>query len=138
VGGAIVSLDEPKPPSSWRWGGPDWQAQVRSDVVSAITSVTIQANDPRAMAARYRELFALAEPRASSGGFVLQIDGGELRFVATAGSSAGAGGTEGIIGIGLRAIDRERALDAARELDLPASPHGIVIGGVRFDLEGGA
>jgi len=107
-------------------------------VVGAITSVTIQANEPRAMAARYAELFALPEPRASSDGFVLELEGGELRFVATAGSSTGAGSAEGITGIGLRAIDRERALDVARELDLPASGHSVVIGGVQFDLEASA
>ncbi len=25
--GAIVSLSEPRPPASWRWGGPDWAAR---------------------------------------------------------------------------------------------------------------
>ena len=31
IGGAIVSLDEPRPPESWRWAGPDWQRHVRRD-----------------------------------------------------------------------------------------------------------
>ena len=25
IGGAIVSLSEPRPPASWRWAGPDWE-----------------------------------------------------------------------------------------------------------------
>ena len=25
IGGAIVSLDQPKPAGAWRWGGPDWR-----------------------------------------------------------------------------------------------------------------
>src|SRR2546425_11952165 len=27
LGGAIVSLDQPVPPESWRWGGPEWQGK---------------------------------------------------------------------------------------------------------------
>ena len=27
IGGAIVSIDQPTPPASWRWGGPDWRLQ---------------------------------------------------------------------------------------------------------------
>src|SRR6184192_2232333 len=39
VGGAIVSLDHPRPPASWRWGGPEWEQKARTDVVRGITSV---------------------------------------------------------------------------------------------------
>src|SRR5712671_1085751 len=28
IGAAIVSLDQPTPPESWRWAGPDWQRYV--------------------------------------------------------------------------------------------------------------
>ncbi|MFQ5351781.1 MAG: VOC family protein, partial [Candidatus Binatia bacterium] len=28
LGGAIVSLDQPRPPESWRWAGPDWRGAV--------------------------------------------------------------------------------------------------------------
>ena len=28
VGGAIVALDAPLPPGSWRWGGPAWEGRV--------------------------------------------------------------------------------------------------------------
>src|SRR5207249_4563439 len=27
IGGAIVSLDQPVPPESWRWGGPEWRGR---------------------------------------------------------------------------------------------------------------
>jgi Glyoxalase-like domain len=130
VGGALVSIDQPQPTTAWRWGGPDWQAQVRTDVVSAITAVTIQAKDPLAMAARYSELFDLGEPRPRSAGCALALESGEIRFVAP-----DAGSTEGISAIGLRANDAKRALDAARRLGLRASEQSILLGGVRFDLE---
>ena len=56
VGGAIVSLDEPAPPASWMWAGTDWQAHRDTSVVTAIAGVTVRANDPAAMRARWHEL----------------------------------------------------------------------------------
>src|SRR5439155_7958478 len=67
LGGAIVSLDQPVPPESWRWGGPEWQAKVRTEVVRFIPSVTIQADDPPRMAARWAEVLGLAAPRRAGG-----------------------------------------------------------------------
>lgn len=60
VGGTLVSIDQPVPNGSWRWGGPDWQA--RSDellagaAVSAIDSVVVSAVDPDAMRSRWDQL----------------------------------------------------------------------------------
>ena len=56
VGGALVSIDQPIPNGAWRWGGPDWTAHSDTSVVSAIAGVTIGANDPAAMRARWSEL----------------------------------------------------------------------------------
>jgi hypothetical protein len=56
VGGAIVSLDQPLPAGSWRWGGPAWAAHQDGTVVTAIAGVTIGADDPDAMRARWNEL----------------------------------------------------------------------------------
>jgi hypothetical protein len=59
VGGAIVSIDQPVPAGSWRWGGPDWpamQAAGTAATVDAIVGVTIAAADPAALAARWAEL----------------------------------------------------------------------------------
>jgi catechol 2,3-dioxygenase-like lactoylglutathione lyase family enzyme len=53
VGGTLVSIDEPVPAGSWRWGGPDWQT--RSDElladaeVTALGSAVVSAADPTAM-----------------------------------------------------------------------------------------
>ncbi len=56
VGGALVSLDEPVPLGSWRWGGPAWQPHPPGAAVTAIAGVTVGARDPHAMRARWREL----------------------------------------------------------------------------------
>ncbi len=55
VGGAIVSLDEPRPNGAWRWAGP-WRAHAETSVVTAIAGVDVAAVDPDAMGARWAEL----------------------------------------------------------------------------------
>jgi len=60
VGGTLVSIDEPVPKGSWRWGGPDWRS--RSDellaqaAVTGIAGAVVSAIDPEAMHARWEEL----------------------------------------------------------------------------------
>ena len=88
VGGAIVSLDEPVPAGSWRWGGPDWPLMDTSAAaVDEISMVTVAADDPDALGSRWSEL-GLAEA---------------VRF-----TGVGERG-EGIDGVHLRAVDRSRA-----------------------------
>lgn len=53
VGGAIVSIDQPVPNGSWRWGGPDWQAHRDNTVVTGIAGVVVGATDPAAMRAKW-------------------------------------------------------------------------------------
>ncbi len=55
VGGTLVSLDEPHPPRSWTWGGPDWRHH-GSTAATAIAGVRIGADDPVAMRTRWEEL----------------------------------------------------------------------------------
>jgi Glyoxalase-like domain len=94
VGGALVSLDEPVPPGSWRWAGP-WRAHAETAVATGVAGVTIAAHDPAEMQARWTQLrldhsvrFVTAGPRGEG------ID--EVDLVATdrarAGDSFDAGG----------------------------------------------
>jgi hypothetical protein len=86
VGGAIVSLDEPRPNGAWRWGGP-WRAHEETSVVTGIAGVDVAADDPEAMRARWAQL---------------GVDHA-VRFVPAAGRG------EGIDAIDLVAADRARA-----------------------------
>jgi hypothetical protein len=86
VGGALVSIDEPVPNGSWRWGGPDWVPHHDTSVVSGIAGVTVAAVDTDAMRSRWEVL-----------GFDVAV-----RFVDA--SSRG----EGIDGVDLVATDRDR------------------------------
>ena len=52
MGAAIVSIDEARPASSWRWGGPDWR---KNAVPGRLTGAVIHTADPELMAARWAE-----------------------------------------------------------------------------------
>jgi hypothetical protein len=60
VGGTLVSIDQPVPNGSWRWGGPDWEARsgelLADAAVTAIDGVLVSATDPDAMRSRWRHL----------------------------------------------------------------------------------
>jgi hypothetical protein len=51
IGAAIVSLDRPVPPESWRWAGP-WQPHGEAHT----TGITLSARDPDALASRWGEV----------------------------------------------------------------------------------
>ncbi|MBU1374439.1 MAG: VOC family protein [Alphaproteobacteria bacterium] len=78
VGGAIVSVDHMVPRERWQWGGPDWQANVRTETSLDIVGAEVQAADPAAMARRWGEVLGLA---ARPDGLSLALEGGEIRFV---------------------------------------------------------
>jgi hypothetical protein len=80
VGGAILSVDQMTPPERWEWGGPDWEANVRTEVSTGIVGAELQGPDPEAMATRWGEV--LGRPVEFTGeGWRIALDGGELRFV---------------------------------------------------------
>jgi hypothetical protein len=103
IGGAIVSLDQPIPPQSWRWGGPDWPSHARTDVVGGIAGVDIEATNPAAMATLWAQVLDLGTSQSADGTEYLSLEGGDLRFV-----PAGPRG-EGIRTVRFFATDRARA-----------------------------
>ncbi len=54
VGGTLVSVDEPKVWGRWPWAGPTWVPRV--GVATAIAGITVGADDPSAMRARWSEI----------------------------------------------------------------------------------
>ncbi len=81
VGAAILSIDHMVPRERWQWGGPDWQANVRTEVSTGIVGAELQGEDPAALAARWAQVLGLeAEPTGDA--WRIGLDGGELRFVA--------------------------------------------------------
>ena len=47
---AIVSISQPQPSPTWRWGGPDWQTR---SAPAALRGATVAVADPDAVAARW-------------------------------------------------------------------------------------
>jgi len=130
LGGAIVSLDQPRPPASWRWGGPEWPRRVRTDVTRKIASVTIQAEDPRRMAARWAEVLGLSAAPGAGGSLDLDLGDGRIHFAPVADARG-----EGVSAVGFAATAPDQALAAARARGLHTTRRSVTIGGVRVDLE---
>ena len=55
IGGAIVSIDQPVPAASWRWGGP-WRRQDGRRGDQRVVAVTVEAARPREMAQRWAQV----------------------------------------------------------------------------------
>lgn len=132
VGGAILSLDQPKPAAAWRWGGPSWQERVRTDIVDRVVGAELCSRDPQALAQRWAKVLDIECTRA---GDVWQI---QLESSRVAFAPRNEGEREGLRAIELSTRDPARALEAARGLDLPIEANGeetaVVIAGTRFRL----
>ncbi len=128
TGGAITSLDQPVPPSSWRWGGPHWADHRRTERVSAIVAAELQSPSPERLARRWADLFDRPiEARGEN--FAMPLAAGEIRFV-----RAMDGRGEGLAAIDLRAADPDAVLEAARERGLPTRESSFEACGVRIQL----
>jgi hypothetical protein len=80
VGGAIVSVDQTTDWGEWGWAGPTWKQNIKTDVVSDIDAVEVQADEPAAMAARWAEVLgrsALVDGDTHQ----IDLDEGAIRFV---------------------------------------------------------
>jgi hypothetical protein len=125
VPGAIVSLDWANPAESWHWAGPAWTGQAPGspqDRAGGITSLTVAAVDPAAMAARWSDVLGrgVDGPVDDAEGVALTLaDAGQvLRFVPAADAR-----DEAIVGCGLALAPRAGA--ASTPID---------VGGVRFTI----
>ena len=127
VGGAILALDDARPPAAWHWAGPGWEAQVRTDRVRAITGVQLEAADPEALAARWAEVLDRPATRAGTDRFEIPLAPGTLRF------GPGTGAPQ-VSGYELAVTDRARVLDTARARGLDVSDGSVIIAGTHLRL----
>ncbi|MEO7854252.1 MAG: VOC family protein [Rubrivivax sp.] len=130
IGAAIVSIDQPVPAPSWRWGGPQWHVQAGPAGTQRVTGVTVAASDPQAMAQRWASVLGLSQPQRQAQGWQLALDGAVLNFI-----QADARG-EGIAGFALAVADRAQVLDTARRLKLPLDGDAVELMGVRLAFSG--
>jgi hypothetical protein len=128
VGGAILSLDEMVPKERWEWGGPNWQANVKTDVSTKIVAAEVQAADPDAMSKRWAEV--LGRDRTGVGdAWTIPLEGSEIRFTP---SRDGRG--EGVGGFDVAVRDPAAVLAVAKARGLTDGEGQIVLCGARVSL----
>lgn len=92
IGGAIVSLDEPRPASAWRWGGPDAQVQAGEAGRQRVLGLALRVREPGALARRWAEVLARPAPQAQGASWRLALDDGFADFAAAADGQDAVGG----------------------------------------------
>lgn len=134
LGGAILSLDQARPPESWHWAGPSWEQQIaRTSRVSSIAGVILQSPSPRRLAERWAEVLE-RQPASLEQGAGYRIvcggkDDGVIDFVACA-----DGDIEGVVGFWLKAVDPDAVLEGAQAEGLECAESMFCLGGARFCL----
>ncbi len=128
IGGAIVSIDQPLPAASWRWGGPGWRVQPGRAGEQRIVGVTLAAEDPAAMARRWALLLGRPAPMAHGAVQRLVLDGGWVDFEPATGRG------EGITGFALAVADRDLVCTRARAAGLPLHGKGFDLMGAAIEL----
>ena len=132
VGGAIVSVDEPRPASSWRWGGPPWQGeQTRRDTTDrqGVRGITLRAREPQALARRWAQVLGRPEPALHGQRWRVALNDG------FADVGASADGSDGVSGFTLAVSDPDAVLARARAADLAVADRGITLLGTTLQLE---
>jgi hypothetical protein len=115
IGGAIVSIDQPEPPQSWRWAGPSWIGADVPRQPGGVRGITVRDRDPISLAGRWGEVLGVpVQPEDDGAALVLDEGRQCVRFV-----QVGAGEREGISEFFIAASGKPRELS---------------IGGVTFSL----
>lgn len=120
IGAAIVSIDEPRPATSWLWGGPDW---MNHSAMGAVTGITLTSPDPEALTRKWASALG-AEPGADGVSFAT-LDG-PVEVI--------KGEKEEIAAYSFRLPDAAAVRERASEKGLEVSATGFVFAGIRMEL----
>lgn len=118
IGGAIVSVDEPRPAGSWRWGGPGWRER---SAPGRFTHAVVETPDPDALAQKWGLVFGLTADKCRL-------------FLADAVLHFQEGTADRMIEFGLDMPDAEAVLSRAKEKDLPVTGRSISVAGISLNL----
>jgi Glyoxalase-like domain len=129
IGGAIVSIDEPRPAASWRWGGPNWRVQPGAAGQQRVRGLTLCSPEPQALARRWAEVLDRRAPQDLAGRWRVTLGQGFVDFVPA------ADGRERIIGYALAVTDPDAVRARARAAGLVVDGQGRVrLMGTDLDL----
>ncbi|MEE3330853.1 MAG: hypothetical protein VX246_08275, partial [Myxococcota bacterium] len=121
VGAAIVSIDEPRPSSSWLWGGPGWEQRSRP---GRLMSAGLTGTDPAALAARWAAALGV-----ETDGATLALEGGRLDIT--------VGASERLASFGIEVSDVDEVFARAAEQGLEIEGASVDFQGVRLHLTQG-
>ncbi len=134
-GGVLLTMDSVPgladrrtPMADWPPAGDDWRDRVRTERVTGLAGVTIQAADPEATARLWCDLIDTPLRRDGTA-FALDLDNAAVRFVPISDERG-----PGIVSVALRTADAAAVARAARGLGLPAADGRVTVVGTPFDL----
>ncbi len=134
VGAAIVSVDEPRPAASWRWGGPQWPLQHSQQGrcgLQRVRGITLRTHQPQAMAQRWAQVLGRPAPTGQANGWRVALVDGFADFQSTGTGSA----VEGVAGFSLAVVDPDAVLARASALGLPVVGGCIRVLGTSLSLQ---
>ena len=118
LGGAIVSVDQPRPAGEWRWGGPDWRAR---STVGRLTGAELTSPDPMRLMARWAGALG-----ATGSGYALKMDDGDIVFT--------KGETERLVAFDLSLPGVPGILERAKAAGLDVDGQSVFVAGVEMRL----
>ena len=133
TGGSFLEIDwDGKNDHQGHWppaGGNGWEHHIRTDVVSDILAVELQAPDPMTLAQRWSTIVGAPISKNTADGLEIRLNNAALRFVK---DTDGRG--EGLGGIDIQVADRDHVLQSAEARGLKVSDTQVMLCGVRFNL----
>lgn len=123
IGAAIVSIDEARPPGSWRWGGPDWTTQ---QCPGCLQAIEIEARDPGAIAQRWAQVLGIDAAPIGHDIWSLTLADAEI--------TVRPGDRDALIAYGLAHPDPKACLARAEALELSVSQNSFQFAGVQVSL----
>jgi hypothetical protein len=132
TGGSFLQIDwDSKNEHTGYWsnaGGYNWKEYIKTDVVSGIRAVEIQAEKPQILSQRWSDILNVPISN-KNGNLELTLNNGAIRFV-TLQDERG----EGLSAIDLTVSNREKLLMSAGNRGLKISESQVQICGTRFNL----
>lgn len=136
TGGSFFEIDEQKGQGAhdddgpWEPAGGDvWKQAQRLHVVNGIAAAEVQCDDPAKVAARWSEIAEIPVTKDAQGNDALELKDATVRFVPV---TDGRG--EGLGGLDIKVVDRDRLLAAAQKRNVYRNDNQVYICGMRMNL----
>jgi hypothetical protein len=130
VGAAIVSVDEPRPATAWRWGGPDWTLQPGAAARQRVRGLTLRSPDPERLARRWAEVLGRPDPVRHGEGWRVALTDGFADVVPCTPDRP----LEGVAGFTLEVADMPALLARARAAGLPVTGDRVRLMGAELTI----